>query len=272
MFYPLVKFYGGKHYIKRWIIDSFPADYTARIYCEPFIGGGSIFLNKKASAVEIISDVYEPLVELWQVVRDNPAELQAKLNSIQYNESVFNVAVNNYDKAIDTIERAIFTFCKYRMSRVGLGKDFCTTTRFRRGKLEHLAAWESAINQIDKISKRLDGANILLGDFRKVFDIVGRLATQKLINVLMYLDPPYFHSSRSTNKCYQYEMVDKDHEDLLDIITSLPPNYAIVLSGYDNHLYSGILKNWNRRSKIFSSRAGQTNKKINKEEVLWTNF
>ena len=46
---PLLKYHGGKHYLKDFIISNFPAGYENMVYVEPFLGGGSILLNKKKS-------------------------------------------------------------------------------------------------------------------------------------------------------------------------------------------------------------------------------
>uniref|UniRef100_UPI002493AC9E DNA adenine methylase n=1 Tax=Litoreibacter halocynthiae TaxID=1242689 RepID=UPI002493AC9E len=46
-------------------------------YIEPFLGGGAImFLAAHAGAIG--SDIYKPLVELWQIIRDDPDTLIAQ--------------------------------------------------------------------------------------------------------------------------------------------------------------------------------------------------
>lgn len=63
-------------------------------------------------------------------------------------------------------------------------------------------------------------------------------------NTLLYLDPPYPLTSRKNKKAvYKYELTDKDHIKLLEILKRLKCNIAI--STYENKIYSKHLKNWN---------------------------
>lgn len=46
---PLIKIHGGKWYLADWIISLFPVNYQYMVYCEPFLGGGSVLLKKEKS-------------------------------------------------------------------------------------------------------------------------------------------------------------------------------------------------------------------------------
>ena len=62
---------------------------------------------------------------------------------------------------------------------------------------------------------------------------------------MIYLDPPYlFSSRRSGKKIYDYEMTDKQHEQLLIICSKVKDN--CMISHPENKLYDKYLKGWTK--------------------------
>lgn len=62
----------------------------------------------------------------------------------------------------------------------------------------------------------------------------------------VYLDPPYpINSRKEKRKRYECEMTDKQHEELLTTIKSLPDHIDIIVSTYENEIYSNYLSDWN---------------------------
>ncbi|EBP4183180.1 DNA adenine methylase [Salmonella enterica subsp. diarizonae] len=84
--------------------------------------------------------------------------------------------------------------------------------------------------------------------------------------VLIYVDPPYLHETRTGNARYRYEYSVADHERLLSCLVSLPKNVSVILSGYPSQLYDERLAGW--RSKEFQAmtRGGVRTEKI------WMNY
>jgi len=74
MFQPIIKWSGSKRSQAMSIISYFPEYDT---YYEPFLGGGSVLyaLNPNKS---VASDVCEPLIELWNIVKNEPQLLFEK--------------------------------------------------------------------------------------------------------------------------------------------------------------------------------------------------
>ena len=70
----LIKWTGGKTRQARRIVDHFPR--RIGTYFEPFLGGGAVLYKLLGSDIHVdrieCSDTCVPLIELWQVVRDNP--------------------------------------------------------------------------------------------------------------------------------------------------------------------------------------------------------
>lgn len=72
------------------------------------------------------------------------------------------------------------------------------------------------------------------------------------------------HSTRK-NYLYRYEMEDTEHEELLKALISHPGK--ILLSGYDNDLYNGMLQGWHKVQKRTQAEAGKI-----RIETLWMNY
>ncbi len=82
---------------------------------------------------------------------------------------------------------------------------------------------------------------------------------------LVYCDPPYMHETRGRTDLYRYEMDDRQHAALLDIIKRLP--CRVMLSGYWTERYAAALQHWNSVTFEAMTRAGRI-----ATEWLWFNF
>ena len=71
---PLIPYPGGKWYARRKITSLFPFFTTKMV--SPFCGGGSIELEMEDKGVRVhASDIYEPLVNLYQQALLHPSAL-----------------------------------------------------------------------------------------------------------------------------------------------------------------------------------------------------
>lgn len=87
-------------------------------------------------------------------------------------------------------------------------------------------------------------------------------------NALIYCDPPYPHSSRSdgAKNAYRFEMSDKDHIELSEILKGCDGKVAI--SSYRCELTEELYREWNR---IDINKRSHTSKDY-REESLWLNY
>jgi site-specific DNA-adenine methylase len=81
---------------------------------------------------------------------------------------------------------------------------------------------------------------------------------------LVYCDPPYLHSTRSSNRRYRFDYEDEDHVALLKILRELP--CQVMLSGYPSSLYDEWLGDWRSVELQVMNQAGVRTEKI------WFNF
>lgn len=84
---------------------------------------------------------------------------------------------------------------------------------------------------------------------------------------LVYADPPYLMSVRSSKRRYYGRELDTDamHDRLLSILTGLQCN--VMISGYRSELYSMRLAGWRTSNFWTVDRRGNP-----KEEICWMNF
>lgn len=81
---------------------------------------------------------------------------------------------------------------------------------------------------------------------------------------LIYCDPPYLLSTRSSERRYRYDYTNNDHIRLLSILGSL--TCKVILSGYPSELYDRILCTWNSKTLQVMNQAGVRTEKI------WYNY
>jgi DNA adenine methylase len=82
--------------------------------------------------------------------------------------------------------------------------------------------------------------------------------------VLVYADPPYLLSTRTSRKRYKYDYDENDHKELLRLLPTLPT--MVMISGYPSTLYDVWLRGWRTLEFQVMSRGGV------RTEKLWMNF
>lgn len=109
----------------------------------------------------------------------------------------------------------------------------------------------------------IEGVEIHQGDciaFLEAFDwaSAGR--------VVLYADPPYLLSTRTSAWRYRHDYTVDDHLGLLALLKSLPANVRVMVSGYPSTLYDDQLAGWRAIEFQVSTRGGP------RTERLWMNF
>ena len=111
---------------------------------------------------------------------------------------------------------------------------------------------------------RIEWAELYQGDavdFLEAFDYStsGR--------VLVYADPPYLHSTRTSRKRYSHEYNEGDHVRLVNTLKALArAGVAVMLSGYPSPLYDELMPTWRTLEFQVMSRGGV------RTEKLWLSF
>jgi DNA adenine methylase len=105
----------------------------------------------------------------------------------------------------------------------------------------------------------IPGLELVCGDaldFLREFPFDGR--------ELVYADPPYVPSTRRARRVYRHDYSVDDHQSLLEVLVQLP--CRVMLSGYENQLYSTRLSKWTALSFDTGSHG------LARTETVWLNF
>lgn len=250
---PALRYHGGKWKLAKWIASYFPSHST---YVEPFGGGGSVLLLKPRSRAEVYNDLDDDVVNVFQQIRDNGDRLEDLLINTPFGRSEFKLA---HQKTDDPIERARRIIVR---SFMGIGTDAIRreSNGFRGDSIRNCAAdWTSYADAFPLLVQRMRGVIIENRDWRMI------LNSHDSKETLFYVDPPYVHSTRSSNHGYSYEMSDDDHRELAEALKTVKGK--VVLSGYKSDLYDELYADWYMvEAKHFAFFAKDTT------EVLWMNF
>ena len=81
---------------------------------------------------------------------------------------------------------------------------------------------------------------------------------------LIYADPPYLRSTRTSRRRYRFEYTKSDHLELLELLKDVP--CQVIVSGYPSELYDQALEEWKSVELQVMNQDGV------RTEKLWMNF
>lgn len=98
-------------------------------------------------------------------------------------------------------------------------------------------------------------------------EYLAALDVSELGRVVLYADPPYVLSTRTSEKRYRHELTEADHARLAEVLHRLAAaGVAVIVSGYPSALYDALFPGWNTRQFQAMTRGGV------RTEKLWFNF
>lgn len=223
----LLKWIGNKQRFADEIASYFPKDFQT--YYEPFLGSGAV-LSTLCPAKAVASDVFPPLVEIWQTLHDDPETLKK-----WYAKRWFSVTRGNKNDEYEKI--------KASYNRTPNGADLlflCRScyggvVRFRKsdGYMStpcgpHAPIHPDAFSErVNEWYRRIQGTTFLLADYRQV---ISRAESGDLV----YCDPPYAHSQRIL-----YGAQSFDIRELFEIIEQCKRKGVCVALSIDGKKKSG---------------------------------
>lgn len=243
---------GSKWSLADWIIDHMPPH---RTYLEPYFGSGAVLFNKEPVALETINDISGDVVNLFRIIREQPAELARVVQGTPYARDEFKAA---HTLAADDVERARrFLVRCWQSIRVKTGSISGWRCRATAEDAYRPRQWNDLPENIAAVAERLKLVQI---ENRPALQVIARYNRP---DVLIYADPPYLLGGRN-GAIYESEMSEADHAELLDAL--LAHTGPAILSGYDSPLYSSKLSDWRREERQQVIETGQS-----RTEVLWIN-
>ncbi len=263
MIRPPVKWYGGKRYLAKRIIEQFPPH---RIYLEPFGGAASVLLNKEPVEVETYNDIDLRISRLFRVLREQGRKFIARAGLTPYSQVEFDAAAE-YPLDASDVDMAVCDFIRWRQSFAGQGKSWSfTKARARGGMAGDVNAWWTAIEGLPATIDRLRRVQILC---QSAFDAIPRFDHP---DALIYCDPPYVHSTRGegARRVYHAEMSDDEHICLAALLRKCKA--AVAISGYESTLYCDLYDGWRKVVFDIANHAAKGKSKARERECLWMNY
>jgi DNA adenine methylase len=253
----VLRYPGAKWRLGRQIISFFPSH---RHYIEPYFGSGACFFLKEPAPHEVINDRHAEVINLFEVLRSRGEELAQAIELTPWAEEEYQRIEQHYMEG-DSLERARrFLVRCWQAHGTQFGRASSNGWRHNglRGHAYPARHWERFPDHLRRVIGRLKQAEIRN---KPALDIITYYNSP---DTLIYADPPYPLSTRGSLGQYTYEMTDRDHELLLDVLDQ--HQGSVVLSGYTHPLYEDRLRAWRRVEFATVAEHAQS-----RTEVLWLN-
>ncbi|MFC1771358.1 DNA adenine methylase [Candidatus Margulisiibacteriota bacterium] len=259
-------YFGSKNKIALQLCKELPPH---NCWVEAFCGSAALTLRKTPAKIEIINDIDNEIVNLFEQLRNNTEKLVKSIELTPYAEYELHLARKSSDENISNLERARQFLVQSMMAINGVfGKErggFSYSDSYSRNNCDaRVNRWNNLPERLSIVVDRLKSVRIENKDARKILQrYLHRPAT------LIYLDPPYL--TERTNG-YNIDMNDDSfHEELLDL--SNEANCMIFISGYENKLYNSLLtskRGWMKKEikTITKDSKGTIHNRV---EVVWMN-
>jgi DNA adenine methylase len=158
---------------------------------EPFVGGGSIYINQKQinlNAQFWINDLYEPLYLFWSYAKENLHQLIKIItdlkNRFPTGKDLFTYLRTNYNEFTDP-EKAAAYFILNRITFSGTSDSGGYSEASFKGRFT-----DSSIRRVSLLGDILPDIRITKFDYEKVVKVSGE-------DVFIFLDPPYYSAAKS---------------------------------------------------------------------------
>lgn len=232
------------------------------VYLEPFCGSAAVFFNKRPGIVETINDLDGDIVNLFRVLREQPDKLRRMLELTPYSREEYDRSYEPCDVPIEKARRFIVRTTQAIGAKTG---DRCGWRNHKQMRIGGTACkWGGITETIDAAVSRLRGDTTHLVQIEHM-DALQLIRRYNSPDDLMYIDPPYVRSTRKSGRLYAHEMSDKEHLELLDIITK--SRSKIIISGYECEMYNTALSGWRKDSTLC-----QTTSTALATETIWMNY
>ena len=271
-----IKWAGGKQQLIPQLIDLFPNLKDIKGYCEPFLGGGSVFfyLENMGYLQNIpiqLSDINSGLITTYRMVRENLPELIKELDKYQqnHNEELYYKVRNNFHKQTNSLTIASqFIYLNktgfnglWRVNSEGINNQSI-------GHKEKVSLYDSAT--IQKCSKALKNARIRNLSFEEAIQLC-------IKDTFTYLDPPYDNIGEENNASfvgYTSDSFKSKRPYLLDTFRKLDEMGCKVMMS--NSLTPWVMSQFKdyHITTLKAKRicAGDAEKRIPVDEVVVTNY
>jgi len=208
---------GGKFYARKLILPCIPQHDK---YCEPFVGGGSIFFAKSKSNLNILNDKDPDLINTYIQIRDNVESLIKLLEGIPANKELHTYYKLNYVPS-NNLEKAMRWFYLNRTSYSGIMKHANCYWGYGDKYSMRPENWPKHLRTT---SEKLQSVELTSLDFEEIISSLDD-------DFFLFIDPPYFGADQ--DKFYSCSFQLEDHYRLQSILQKNAYRFKFLIT-YDN--------------------------------------
>lgn len=262
---PPFGYFGSKNRLAGQICKLLPPH---NAWVELFCGSAAVTLAKPKAPVEVINDIDDEIVNVFEQLRKHPKKLIEAISLTPYARQEL-LKVRRSNKPTNKLERARRFLVASMFAVNGVfgqerGGFSYSLSYSRENKEARVNRWYNLPLRLTEVVERLRSVRIEKKDALKLLeDYVDRPAT------LVYIDPPYL--AERTNG-YDRDVDSEDfHKRLLRLANKA--KCMIIISGYQNQVYEAALsreRGWSVKRIKASTRdsSGQTHRRT---EIIWMN-
>ncbi len=265
---PFVKWAGGKRQLMNRLNLVLPETYNTLI--EPFVGGGSFFIEQKNNS-NIINDINNELMVTYEVIkREREREFSKLLNEHQKNNSQeYFLKIRSLDPKTLSNEEIAARFIylnkagfngMYRVNKSGyFNVPF--------GKKEKLKIYDK--DNIRNLSSFLKTTKIFSEDYKKIIKMAKS-------NDLIFVDPPYDKINPNTFTSYdKNDFGEKEQIELSEELKKIDKKgVKFILTNHNTKLINYLYKDFNKIIVPVNRNINSNPEKrgIGHEEVIIFNY
>src|SRR5574344_244002 len=216
--HPVIKWSGSKRSQADEILKYVPKEFDT--YYEPVIGGGSVLYAIHPNKA-ICGDICEPLISLWNEIKNNPKDIADKYEimwtNLQVNGEKYYYIIRDLFNQEHKPEQLLFLSrtCINGLIRFNKKGKFNSSFHFSRPRINTDKLHDIIFNWSNKIKN----TNFHYKDYKDLL----KTCTDK---DFIYLDPPYFH----TNSMYYGNI---DYDEFVDLLRALNHKHIRFMLSYD---------------------------------------
>jgi len=260
---PFLKWAGGK----RWLANSSELQIPTAFnnYIEPFLGGAALFFHINPESA-ILSDLNGDLIEVYEVIKNNHAELESLLllhHEFHSKEYYYSARAKVPSSTVERAARFIYLnrTCWNGLYRVNL-----------KGTFNVPIGTKTAVcmdtDNFPEIARLLKNVTIRVSDFESTIAMAGE-------SDFVFVDPPYTVKHNNNNFIKYNETIFgwKDQERLHAALLGAKERGAFILvTNADHECIRSLYSDFGSYSQVsrHSVLAGKSNKRRPTTEALFT--
>lgn len=263
---PFLKRKGGKFYLKNTLLPFFPKH--IQDYYEPFLGGGSVFLNLQTFGIRVkgtsyLNDTDSDVAAVWKAFYDPLIfkQLAALItNFALYSEDIFEYLCELTPNS--TAEHAFKVLMLSMMSFQGNCKNYYVgigdVGRKNAKIYEPIDYWQRYLTYLRQYHVKISN--------RHFKDIL--IPSMNRSSSFIFADPPYYDTTG-----YDEPFTETDHQDLYTFLSHFKGKFALTYNACD-----WVLKTYKRFTIIpidarwCMNAKSEKNKRDGQQEVLIMNY